>query len=192
MIGKNKDNIVDEATVNRVNQDLIVHNMPNQIFSARSSSSSLISHSVSDSKNNFKMIGAVIVGFGVLLVGALIYLSYYFIIKPKTKPVISTPVQTQSIVENTQPVEKSTSTENVATTSATFVESSQNTSIDVDLLASSTATSTESVEEEILVDLPPLLDTDSDGLLDDEESIFGSNYLLVDTDSDGYHDLAEI
>lgn len=52
----------------------------------------------------------------------------------------------------------------------------------------------ESIEEESVEEVFSyvFLDSDSDGLSDEEEYILGSNYLQVDSDNDGYDDLSEV
>ena len=44
----------------------------------------------------------------------------------------------------------------------------------------------------MIVDFPESIDSDKDGLTDEEEKIFGTNSQLVDSDGDGHDDLVEI
>jgi hypothetical protein len=203
MLGKSSQkNTADDMTVAKVDKDLIVHNMPSQaIFKTpaapKSISGSRFLSSV-DKKNNFKVVGGIIIAGGVIFVGTLIYLSYYFIIKPRiATPGISVPapvVNVENPVQNNEAITVvATSTE---ATTTTLTETDPNI---LNLINNSNASSTASasstdpaLDGEGLVDMPPILDTDTDGLNDDEEAILGTNMAVVDTDSDSYSDLSEI
>lgn len=200
MLGKtNKKTNIDEATTAKVNQELIVHNMPIHSF-AKVSPAATISSSGSQflnansQKNNHQTVGIIIVSLGVLLVGALIYLSYRFIIKPAAQtPVATAPIVTTqtpaALVETPAPL---VATSTASTTTIMEIEPSVVDLINnADNLASSTASST-IIEETIPVETPPLLDTDADGLTDDEETALGTNISLPDSDSDTYGDLSEL
>jgi hypothetical protein len=197
MLGKtNKKTNIDEATTAKVNQELIVHNMPIHSF-AKVSPATTISGSqflsANGKQNNHQTVGIIIVSLGILLVGALIYLSYRFIIKPAAQtPVVATTTMTTqtpvAVVETPAPL---VATSTASTTAIMEIEPSV-----VDLinnsnnLATSTASST--TPETIPVETPPLLDTDADGLTDDEEIALGTNISLPDSDGDSYGDLSEL
>lgn len=177
----------------KVNQELIVHNMPTGSF-AKSSPAATISGSQflssGPKKNTHQTVGIAIVGLGIVLVGALIYLSYRFIIKPAAQtPAVTTPtVTTQTsvaLVEQTAPL---AATSTASTTTIVEIEPSV---VDlIDSLATTTASST--ISETIIIETPPLLDSDADGLTDDEEAALGTNISLPDSDSDNYGDLSEL
>ncbi|MFA6514325.1 MAG: hypothetical protein WCT50_03520 [Patescibacteria group bacterium] len=200
MLGKSsqKNNKIDEVVINKVDQDLIVHNMPSQsVFKvapvSKSASSSQFLSAV-DKKNNFKAVGGLIIGGGIILVGTLIYLSYYFIIKPKiTTPNVVSVVPATNIepVKEIEVVAVATTTESTTTPLAEVDPNILN--LENSSSASSTASSTELITtDEEFLKMPPLLDTDLDGLTDDEEAILGTNPALTDSDSDGYADLSEL
>jgi cytoskeletal protein RodZ len=203
MLGKtNKKTNIDDATAVKVNQELIVHNMPS--VSTRSfvsggtkaavSGSQFLS--VPDKKNKHQTVGIIIIGLGIIFVGALVYLSYRFIIKPAAQaPTPAAPVvsSTSTVVEKPTPLASTSST---STTAIVEIEPSV-----IDLInnpdvieSSSTASTTASttIEEVPVIETPPLLDTDSDGLSDDEELALGTNASLPDSDGDGYGDLSEL
>ena len=200
MLGKtNKKTNIDEATTAKVNQELIVHNMPNlptRSF-AKAPSATAISGSqflsTGGKQNNHQTVGIVIVSLGIIFVGVLIYLSYRFIIKPAAQtPVVTAPiVTTQTPVAVAETPAPLVATSTAPTTAIMEIEPSVVDLINnTDNLATSTASST--ISETIPVETPPLLDTDADGLTDDEETALGTNISLPDSDGDTYGDLSEL
>ncbi|HZJ41327.1 MAG TPA: thrombospondin type 3 repeat-containing protein [Candidatus Saccharimonadales bacterium] len=199
MLGKtNKKTNVDEATVAKVNQELIVHNMPTRSF-AKISPTATISGSqfltARNKKNNHQTVGIVIVSLGIIFVGVLIYLSYRFIIKPVAQaPVVTAPsvvTQAPAVVAPKTPPLVATST--ASTTMVVEIEPSV---IDLinnsDTAVSTTSTASSTIEEAPIIETPPLLDTDFDGLSDDEEIALGTDSSLPDSDGDDYDDLSEL
>ena len=89
MFNKKSQKKEDNGLAEKVNQDLIVHNMPDQKrilgngFLAQSGVSS--SFQVSAPKNNHKIVGAFILIGGFIVIGFLVYLSFNFIIKTGSK-----------------------------------------------------------------------------------------------------------
>ncbi len=188
----------DGDLTSRVNQDMVVRNMPNftraSVKPLNSNNQNQSSNSIlpsSGKKQNFKMVGLVIIAGGLLFIGGLVYLSYIFIIKPQTNkdlvlntapPVVVPAVISNLLATTTEEIVISTSTE-VATVTPNVIE-----------LAS---TSDELIMNEELngkqgTDLPPLLDTDNDGLNDEEEQVLGTNASLADSNGNTYTDLVEI
>jgi hypothetical protein len=196
MLGKTGKKInIDEAVVAQVNQDLIVHNMPNRTRAEMAPAAKSVAGSQflssTGKKNNFKMVGGLIVGLGIIFIGTLIYLSYYFIIKPRVNP--GAPIA--SVVESTSSKIQKEDDSNINKTPTTTVVVETNPSVvDVEIGTTTplTSSSTESAYGEEVMDLPLLVDTDSDGLNDEEELIFGTMMSSSDTDNDGYLDLAEL
>ena len=199
---KNKKPKIEQELASKVNQDLVVRNMPNfnKVSSSRPAPSinQLSEHSalsnLSPVKHNFKAVGLVIIVGGVILIGGLVYASYVYIIKPQasknsTPPPVVTPAKT-SIVDTLDEV-RPTTTEAIimATTSELTIATTSDNSV-----ASSSASST--MNEELLgktnIDVPPLLDSDSDGLSDEEELVLGTNAQIADTNGNSYPDLTEV
>ncbi len=202
----NKNNIEklnkNEETTEQINQDFFVHNMPSlQDFNKESvSDTRLVSggellSGLEKPKHNFKAAGVFIIFGGLILIGGLIYASYVFIIKPQTStaPIVTTvePVQNPSSIIDTinanreVEVKEETSiidTNIIATTTPVILD-----------LATSSASST--IEENIKnkqATAAPIIDSDNDGLYDDEEEFLGTNPEMIDTNSNGYADLLEI
>lgn len=201
----NKKMAVNSEMTEKVNSDLIVHNMPDRSRLDRTSTPKLVSGSQfipADNKNNFKAVGGLIIGLGIILVGALIYFSYRFIIKSQTVP--QAPINQQTETENLNPkVEANiaTTTENISTSTEVEVKE-DNTNI-IDLTGEENASTTTSeiitsptssdfIDEGQAFTASPILDSDSDGLNDSEEKVLGTNPNLDDSDGDGYSDLSEL
>ena len=198
-----KTDTKEEEILTKVNQDMIVRNMPSlarvsgtiprpseQNAPAGETQSSNLS-SMSVPKSNFKMVGVVIIAGGLLLIGGLVYLSYVYIIKPQTTktktPVVNIVPEKVSVV-NTP---RATATDEVLIATTSLVATVTPSTLDI-----STSTDSIIMNEELggkqNVNLPPLLDTDADGLNDQEEAVLGTNLTLADSNGNTYSDLVEI
>lgn len=190
----------------KVRADLIVHNMPpaDHLSSGLAlspgrakkgvESSTPKSLAVAASKSNFKTVGLLIIAGGLVFIGLLFYLSYIYIIKPAAKPnltpqtVVNVPTSSIPATDNISSSSVETplitldnaTTTALATTTATILD-----------LATSTASST-LADNQSTTEAAPLIDSDNDGLNDEEEAVFGSNPNLADTNNNTYNDLTEI
>lgn len=198
---KNKINAgAEDSLVAKVNQDMVVRNMPSlaRLSSQSTAASKSVNITESNNLSNFsppkhspKMVGLVIIFGGLIFIGVLVYLSFQYIIKPQTEKneaplVVNTPSK-PSIVN---PPRATTSNEvSVATTSLVATVTPE-----IIELASSSASTTISLDQvgRPNVDLPPLLDTDGDGLNDEEELILGTNINSSDSNANTYLDLVEV
>jgi len=195
---KKKTKIIkeDNGLAQKVNQDLIVHNMPD---SKRLAGHGFLEKNGADvgirvmaPKSNFKTVGIIIIAGGFIVIGVLIYFSYSFIIKPVTK---NNNVSIPTVVDTNQ----ATATIPVATTSAvvnvsTTTVMTTTTPSDLSALASSSDANVplDALNGSTTDQIAPLLDSDNDGLYDEEEIALGTNPNLADTDGDTYTDLAEL
>lgn len=198
LFGKKKEQKIEAPEPENMpsSQDLIVHNMPSpsrlsgSFSGSQKSGDSNLGLPAAPQKQNFKMVGFLIIGGGVIFIGVLVYLSYRFIISPTAgKDVLVPPViSEQKKTATTAPAIVSAS---VPTSTPVIVA----TSTAVELATSTSATSTLMNEELSGQDgsnLPPLLDSDSDGLIDEEEALLGTSATSTDSDGDKYSDLAEL
>jgi hypothetical protein len=188
----------EQALIAKVNSDLLVRNMPS---SARLSGANLLPAApamktsenvltvMAPKKNNHQIIGILIIAGGVILIGALVYLSYIYIIKPQVSP-NTTPAENKTIIPpvvNT-PV-ATTSEETLVATTSTITTVTPT----VDFATSSASTTfAEEGNASSSLNLPPLVDSDSDGLNDEEEAVLGTNLNLTDSNNNTYNDLVEI
>lgn len=200
---KKKNKPVDNSSelISKVNQDLLVRNMPS---AARLSNSSLSSSqnstqiksnvlsSVVKPENKHQAVGLIIIGGGLILIAALVYVSYIFIIKPQTKqasaPVAKVEEPVKSSVINMQPA---SSSEELSAPTVSDVATVTPTTIDF-VSSSSLDTMAEESSGRSAANLPPILDADNDGLTNDEELILGTNPDLEDSNVNNYSDLVEI
>ncbi len=135
--------------------------------------------------------GVIIISAGIVFLIIISVLFYYFFFRSQPNKPIQTPVSTStSIIES---VKTATSTEEqlkqpdeiIATTSPILPSEES--------LSTSTATST--LDESNInqpADLSAGIDSDKDGLTDEEEKIFKTNFASADSDGDGYNDLVEV
>lgn len=195
---KNKPINKEQDLATKVNQDLVVRNMPS--LNRLSGSLPLPKKSLPDTnvlsgmspvKHNFKAVGVFIIIGGLIVIAGLVYASYVYIIKPQAKPSVTAtaPVDQKPSVVNTKNEVETTTPVIIATTSTVTIATTTDTEI-----ASSSASST--MNEELTgkqnTNLPPLLDSDSDGLVDEEEVVLGTNLQLADSNGNSYSDLTEI
>lgn len=181
-----------------INSDFIVHNMPK---ADRFAGQTFISPSLNNPKRNLEnkeqalsdhhKVGIFIISAALILIMILIYLAYIFMIKPAANtaegPVIQNNVQNQESIE--EPVAEpsiilpATTTNNILAAPTSSPET----------IASSTS---EALPEE--KDVAPIfsivstIDTDLDGLTDDEERMIGTNAALADSDADSFLDISEL
>lgn len=134
-----------------------------------------------------KKTGAIIIVVGIVFLIIISGLFSYFFSYNQPKKSI------QSFIATSTPViEPIKEPEKIATTTVILPS--------IDLIATSTASSTIATSTTIstkdiinqLVDLSAGVDSDSDGLTDKEEKVFGSNSTVSDTDNDGYNDFKEV
>lgn len=198
-IEEEKTNAEGEDIFEKISREMVTHNMPAQEKISGSlvnpSSAGKVSFDPSiKGKQSFKVVGIVIMVGGLLLVSLIVFLTYKFVIAPTASrnpaPVVgkdedvNIDEKKEDLEASTTPLEITDNGVDIASTSADSV------SIDV-----ATSTPTEMPEESSgkdLSDLPPLADSDSDGLFDDEEVLFSTSITKADTDGDGYTDLAEL
>lgn len=185
----------DEA-LKQVNQDLIVHNMPrggtNSTGFSGSKNESNNSANSNDKASNFKVVGALIIGLGVVLVGVLIFFSYRYIINPQERVrTVAENQADQGDIDSENGEENSEAKEGQATSTPDQEEPLEvDVSDDINTSTSTEETDLESDNNES--DFILIKDTDSDGLGDEEEKVLLTDINNIDTDGDGYLDLEEI
>ncbi|BFD25255.1 MAG: thrombospondin type 3 repeat-containing protein [Candidatus Parcubacteria bacterium] len=197
--GHKNGGAAEDKTDKEINENLVTHKMPawgrfsGQTYSSYSEKIEAKSAVTGQSKKT----GAVLMVIGILVLVAALGAGYWFIIKP----ILEKPAATPKSVENAYqaPVNQEPATDlieladtEMATTSPINDELASST----ELVATSTATSTEEIiSEDMPVVTPPLVespDTDNDGLTDAEERVAGTDPENADTDNDGYSDLQEL
>lgn len=181
---------------NQVDQDFVTHNMPGahrfsgQTFSNGSITKDRLATDNSGVSNHHK-IGLLIIGGGVILIIALFYFGYSYFVKPLLN-------ESKTVVTNSNPV--GINTEATTTTKIDEVVLPVETiATDTPIIATSTNQATSSdltfpEETPIVLGTTTVstIDSDADGLTDDEEKIVGTDPNKADTDNDGYLDLAEL
>lgn len=215
---KNKDEkeVATAEVQEKVEREIIVHNMPSQkralneiINKNNGSSLSLDARANYDSsselnsqinnKKDFKVMGFFIIFMGFIFIALIVFLTYRFVISPT-----ATPKEARLNIEaNQNIISESLSNEEVE--EEIVINDSE---IDINQEASNLNVNTtgtlggqEIINSDVMqeefqgqdaVNLSPLIDSDNDGLYDEEEILFGSSIFLSDSDGDGYDDLSEI
>ncbi len=188
ILKNNKENKEQDNSA-KVDQEIIIHNMPSQSRFVASGPAAVkapvgSSGMVAPAKNNFKAVGLLIIIGGLVVISSLVYISYRFIIKPAAKT--SAPDILASSNQPPSQAKTATTSGIVPTTTTSVVTSTVPIEI-IDLNPGTSASATSSVSS-----LPPLLDTDGDGLFDDEETALGTNASSTDTNGNSYQDLVEV
>lgn len=192
MFNKKKNKQIEKETIGAdIHQDLIVHNMPSSArlvgsnYAAPRPASLKTSNLTSvETKHNFKAVGLLIIVGGIIVISGLAYASYYFVIKPAANKNQTPIVTKETLKASSTPVKATSTAVDLATT--TMLATTTPSILDLNLAATSSEATSSQPEF-----LPPV-DSDGDGLYDEEELTLGLNLNLTDTDNDGYSDLAEI
>lgn len=210
---KNKKNISSAEIQEKVEREVIVHNMPSQekivgeivnenvgsligLKDGVNNSSSGLSSQV-NTKKDFKLMGFLIIFIGLIFIALIIFLTYRFVIAP-----------TASLKEtkiNTGETQNETISDEEVKTETEIIDSSIDINQEASDLDSGVTEALEEDESDIpddlmqeefqgqdAVNLSPLIDSDSDSLYDEEEVLLGTSIFLSDSDGDGYDDLSEI
>ena len=167
----------------KLEKDFTVKNMP--AFS-RFSGTSYEGDERSNRRNNrqpqnndsAKSTGLVIIGAGLVVIAAIVYLGYRFLILPAM-------IKTETPV-----VEQKTSAPTVQEPATTTVDTIAAPESQAEAVATSTETVTPEPENTIV--LPEASDADNDGLSDSAELFLGTNPQAADSDNDSYNDKQEI
>lgn len=194
---KAKENIVPENKAeDKVSHDFITHNMPaphrfsGQTFSSETAAKSDRAINASGVQSHHK-VGFLIIAGGLIMIFALLYLGYSYLIKP-------------SLNQPAAPVENKTATETPAATTPQIEETilpTETIATETPIISTSTIASTSTSSEVSFPEETPVIstptavstvDSDADGLTDSEEKIVGTDPNKADTDGDSYSDLAEL
>lgn len=192
--GKSKKTIEPDLSA-KVDSDLIVRNMPRPQASSslgyKSNASAGFTPPAARPQKH-KLVGFLVMAGGLVFIGALVYLSYYFIIKPSANP--SKPLATVNQTGTTTKNTSSPISSKANPTEITKVISSN--APDIISESASSSASSSLMNEELKGrdgrNLPPLIDSDSDGLNDNEEALLGSSPSTNDSNNNSYQDLVEI
>lgn len=187
---------VDKKLAEKVAQDFITHNMPApHLFSGQTFPASATIKSDKAINNpgpeSHHKVGLLIIGGGLILIVALIYFGYTYFVKPMlSQPVASTEV---SQIATTTPVKIIPVIEELILPVEIVATSTPDISTSTDVTTDPT-TITFPEETPVIINPTPvsMVDSDADGLTDDEEKIIGTDPNKADTDNDGYLDLEEV
>lgn len=166
-----------------------------------------------EKKHHSKKTGFLIVFIGLIVIVFLLYSVFSYIKNPEGFSIklpsfnfATEKDNKEKIIEEVEKIDSNNIIENSGTVEETdddlviieFDNTEENVLIEENLdnnIATSTedfATTTEDSFNEEVVMSDYFIDTDNDGLNDEEEIIFSTNSINMDTDNDGYDDLTEI
>ena len=136
----------------------------------------------------FKIVAIVIIAAIVILSGYLVYSKFF---KPATNVALVKTVTQNSTTTTTQ-ITTDTSVSQSPTTN-TQVPVNSSSTIETPNSANTTVSPIESSTSAVAsTSAASMIDSDSDGLTDAEEAIYGTNPLVADTDGDGLSDYDEV
>lgn len=195
---KVKEELAKNPTEEQVQQDFVTRNMPDfSRLSSQTFASSVNTPSANKGKidipkkENHQKVGVVIIILGIIFVLVLIYLGYLYFIKPNLASPESEVIYTQETVEQNNEESKA----------GEVILEDKNINTEEPIIVTTTPEILEEDEELVMPEELPIVsnvitvskvDSDADGLTDDEETIIGTDLNRADTDGDGYLDLAEI
>lgn len=212
MFGNNKKSENNAKELNgvdlktRVDRDLLVRNMPSipksqskskqsNKYSQTNDNNSGSSFRLAPVSNQHQKIGFLIISGGIVLIGALIYLSYIFIIKPNLKSSVESTAPNnqlninEPVASETDSIQEAPIDSPAAVTEAEPIVLEINNRFNDPFLAEENSSNEDILNQE---NISPLVDADDDGLNEDEEMILGTNPNSQDSNSNGYPDLLEI
>lgn len=181
-----KEEKINEKDISdQIERDLIVHNMPNQEKILGTVSNPLAAGKVSlqghvAEKKKFKIVGVLIMFFGFIVIAAIVYFAYIYTIAPAANK-NKIEIKPENEIKKSEEELQASSTE-----PAPVLDLNNNNDT---VLIEAVEVSGSEVDE---ADDAPLLDSDGDGLYDEEEIILGTSKDNQDSDGDGYNDLQEI
>lgn len=187
---------LENKTEDKISHDFITHNMPaphlfsGQTFSSESAAKNDRAINISGVQDHHK-VGLLIIIGGLIMIVALLYLGYYYLIKPSlNQPAVPVEdkVDTETSVTTTSQVEETSLPEETIATETPVISTST-------IATTSTSTEVSFPEETPIISTPTVvstIDSDADGLTDSEEKILGTDPNKADTDGDNYSDLAEL
>ena len=180
----------------QVERELIVHNMPRQekfigeIINPHSAGKISLNANGHGDKKDFKLIGFLIIFFGIIIIGFIIFLTYRYVIAPTATPSVKIEEPKPEVVIETPKEIEEVPLENSIDIPDEYSDIDP---VVVDEVIQDE--STDVMQEEFpgvdVQELPPLVDSDNDGLFDEEELILGTSVFVADTDEDSYVDLEE-
>ncbi len=192
---KEENNVSKENLADKVEKDLIVHNMPKEESLQGSTVNPLAAGKISVSNEGngvhkqSKIIGALIIIIGLIVISGLVYGTYYFAIKPvANENNQQTNINQQNIQEEVIE-EKNEEEENKIIEDDLNNEELIEEDIQIEIIDDEEED--EISEVEIIMEVV-VLDSDNDLLSDKEEIVLGTNLNKTDSDDDSYNDLLEL
>lgn len=179
----------------QLNKDFVVKNMPplsrlsGTNYESRSSEQSrgmnlndAQSINSESKQSSYRKTGIIIISAGLIVIVALFYLAYRFLIAPSLQTETVKPINKASVISTELVIEPEIESEKENEVADNIVEPVQ--IIEEDIMPVD-------VENDVL-ELPSILDSDADGLSDVAEAFLGTSLDNSDTDGDGYLDKEEI
>lgn len=182
---------IDAQVKKNLEQDIIIHHMPSETSLSGVTYESINPTSEIKEEKSFKKVGLAIILSGSVIVLALVYLGYRYVIEPAMEP--SEPSAVITPAPATPSIEEEKEEEEIAIVEEEEEEEEETESVVIE--------EEEEEEEEILPEEEEslssllninLVDSDNDGLSDLSEEFIGTDKKTLDTDDDSYEDLEEI
>lgn len=198
MFNSGRKRNLEKKADEKIDNDFITRNMPDfsrfsgQTFLGKNSNASSGAKINTPGKNNYQKVGIIIIGAGIIFVCILLYFGYSYLIKPNLvtqENTLNYSKEGDAVPEPEDEVE------------IKKIEGDKNIVVEELVVSTTTVENPEVTEELIMPEELPIvstvvslskIDSDADGLTDDEESIIGTDLNRADTDNDGYLDLAEV
>lgn len=208
---KKEEESKDSKNYDQVESELIVHNMPSHerlnkdIDNPKLLGDISVRGGDSQAEQDSKKIGIIIISVAIVIIILAAFLTYKYVISPAAK---GGGEQSNVIIPSNEKKEDTEIQENLdkeLRQESTVDENLDNVDAGViaeedqkigDLSDNDLNGVNDPMQEEFLgldaEDLLPLIDSDGDGLFDDEEVVLGTSIHLEDSDNDGHGDLVEI
>lgn len=190
----NKDKKQEKKDEADVESEIVldIHRMPKGYKTGRFETEKRVVVGYNENSGGTKKIGIFIIVFGIVVVIAIVYFVFSYVFKnsePKDK-MVETKNTEDNIIDNSNI--KNTSTENQTSETNQEINTSTTSTEDIvvpeETSSTTSSTTSENTEEKFLL----AVDSDKDGLSDDEEFVLGTKYSESDSDSDSFNDFTEV
>jgi Tfp pilus assembly major pilin PilA len=189
----NKDKKQEKKDEANIESEIVldIHRMPKGYKTGRFEVEKRVVAGYNENSGGTKKVGIFIIVFGIIVIIAIAYFVYASVFKKSESEnkVVETKNTETNIIDNS--IIKNTSTENQISETIeennTSSTSTENIITSEETNSTTSSTTTENTKEEFSV----VVDSDKDGLSDDEEFILGTKFNESDSDGDSFSDFTE-
>ena len=190
----NKDKKQEKKDEADIESEIVldIHRMPKGYKTGRFEVEKRVVAGYDQNSGGTKKIGIFIIVFGIIAVIGIAYFVFSYVFKnsePKDK-VVKTENTDNNVIDNSNI--KNTSTGNQISEVIEEINTSTTSTEDIIISEETGSTTSSTTQENTKEEFLAAVDSDKDGLNDDEEFVLGTKYNESDSDSDSFNDFTEL